>query len=256
MNGRNLLIGLAIKYLGQWHDMIRAIQTKEPLDEDEINGYLKLIKCNVLTILDPEYPQYLKQYTFPPLVLFYYGDISLIKDLSNVIGVVGSRNPDPTIVPEAYEVIYKLAKDFIIISGLAKGIDGLSHKAAIDAGGKTIAVLPNGIEFCYPSENEKLYEVIKKNHLVISEYPFHCPPEKDNFYQRNRLIVFLSRALFIPCGNIRSGTSITARLACDYNHPVYCFPSGNIHGSLCNLLIKDGAMLVQDVEDILMFEKK
>ena len=256
MHSRDYLIGLAIKYLGQWADIYRAISAKEEPDENEISGYLKLIKCKTITILDDDYPDYLKGYYHPPFVLFYYGDISLIKDLNNVIGVVGSREPDPSIVSDAYQVIYDLAKEYIIISGLAKGIDGLSHKAAIEAGGKTIAVLPNGIEFCYPAENESLYEEIKRNHLVISEYPFRCPPERENFHQRNRLIAYLSRALFVPSANLKSGTSITVNYAVGYHHNVYCFPSNNIHDSLCNFLIKQWADLVTEAGDIIQFEKK
>ena len=254
MDSREILIALAIKYQGNWRKMLKALQDKEYPNDVDVNNYLKQTKCKVITFVDPDYPEYLKELYQPPIVLFYFGDISLIKDRSKNIAVVGSREPTCSSVKNTRMVVQEVAKKYNIVSGLARGIDRVAHLSAIDAKGKTIGVLGNGIDFCYPSENEELYEELKKNHLVISEYFGYVPPETFNFPQRNRLIVMFSSATLVGEANHRSGSLMTANLTMSYNNPLMCLPSSDIENSACDSLIKDGCDIIlsaQDVFDVL-----
>ena len=250
MNVRNQIIAASIIHHGNWDLILHAIETNTLPPEEEANEICSRIKCKTLTILDSNYPDYLRHYYHPPLVLFYYGDISLIKDNNKNIAVVGSREPEAVALKNTNRIVSELAQKYGIVSGLAKGIDKEAHESAINAGGKTIAVLGSGIELCYPSCNEELYEKIKEGHLLISEYHDHEPPGQDNFPHRNRLIVMFAGATLITCAGFRSGTSITANYTIAFGHPLFCVPSSNLENSLCNALIHDGAILVRSSEDI------
>ena len=251
MNIRNQLIAAAITHHGKWDDILQAIETKKLPSEEETEALISQVKCKTLTILDADYPDYLRHYYKPPIVLFYYGDISLIKDNNKNIAVVGSREPESIALKNTNKVVSELAKDFGIVSGLAKGIDRQAHESAINTGGKTIAVLGSGIELCYPSCNNDLYEEIKKNHLLISEYFDHETPGQENFPHRNRLIAMFATSTLIPYAKTRSGTSITANYTIAFGHTLFCMPSSHLEDSLCNSLIHDGAILVRSSEDIL-----
>ena len=250
MERRNYLIALAIIYEGNWRKIMQAINAHEEVSEETQNSYLKHLKANVLTILDPEYPEYLKHSFCPPFVLFYYGDISLISDVSKNIAVVGGRKPSREGLNNIDFIVSGVAKRFNIVSGLAQGVDAAAHRAALYMGGKTIAVLGNGIEYCYPSINSELYETIKKDHLVISEYYNYLSPLPEHFHQRNRLIVAFSRAIILGEAHLKSGTSITANYALMQNKDLMTIPSSDIHDSLNNLFIRDGCPVVLDHQDV------
>lgn len=256
MDSREQLIALAIKHEGNWHNILRALQLREYVEDDEIdvNAYLRRYKCKVLTILDKEYPRYLRCRFQPPFVLFYYGDISLINDMYKNVAIVGSREPSVSGIENTRMIAEGVAKKYNIVSGLAAGLDAIAHIAAINMGGKTIAVLGNGIEYCYPSENAELYEELKKNHLVISEYFGYISPNTYNFPQRNRLIVMFSCATIVGEANHRSGSLMTANYTVSYHNTLMCIPSSDIVNSACDSFIKDGCDMVlsaQDVFDIL-----
>lgn len=251
MNIRNQLIATAIVHHGKWDDILHAIETKTMPSEAETEEICKDIKCGVLTILDAEYPEYLKNYFKPPIVLFYHGDISLIKDNSKNIAVVGSRNPDSISLKHTDDIIKGLTKELNVVSGLAVGIDRQAHESAINNGGKTIAVLGSGIDLCYPSNNEDLYETIKNEHLLISEHYGVEPPYKGCFPERNRLIAMFARSTLVPFARHRSGTSITVNYTIAAGHLLFCVPSSDLEDSLCNSLIHDGAILVRNSDDIL-----
>ena len=250
MDSREILLYYAIKYRGDWNRIYEAIHNKEELDIEEAQKVVEQNQCKYITMLDEEYPDSLKEAYKAPFVLFYQGDISLLSDKNNKMAVVGSRSHSDYGKEMTEKLVSGIAKDFVIVSGLALGIDAIAHKTAIDNGGKTIAVLGNGINFHYLEENKEIYEEIRKNHLVISEYPDNEPPRPDCFPVRNRIIAGLCSSLLVTEGKIRSGTQITAFLMVQKSGDVCCVPTKAGEDSLCNHLIKEGAYLVETVEDI------
>ena len=253
MDSRNLLIAEAVYYSGRWADVVSAISSRAYLPDEEIVRILRNIKCKVVTILDKEYPQYLKKMYQPPLVLFYYGNLSLLNDYNINIGIVGTRKPSEVGAKVTHDITSKIAKRYIVVSGLAAGIDRIAHRTSINFGGKTIAVLGCGIEKCYPTSNQDLYDEIKKNPncLLISEYPGFTPPHKDNFPFRNRLIAQFSKAILVTESKRKSGTAITVGYGLFYGKDIMCVPSSNYNDSGCNLFLKEGAILVENSEHVI-----
>lgn len=259
MNSRNLLIALAVHYQGDVHAMIHALCNKDLISDELAESHLKSVKSEVLTILDPWYPKYLKETYLPPLVLFYYGDLSLLFNLEDNVAVVGGRKPSEEGANNVYYIVQEICSRYNIVSGLARGIDTIAHKAALENGGRTIAVLANGIDYCYPSENSELYEIIKKKNLVISEYYGTVPPEKNHFHQRNRLIAAFSKGTIVGESKKISGTLITANYTLNLNRVLMSIPSGNIKESLTDLFIKEGSPVVTEPDDVYSYlddEKK
>ena len=250
MDSRKIIIALAIHHKGEWHAINEAILKKDYVPEDVAEVYLKSLKCNAITILDQEYPKYLRETFCPPYVLFYYGDISLISDRTKNVAVVGSRKVSKEGKENIDYIVSGICKRYNVVSGLALGIDTAAHKSALSNGGKTIAVLANGIEYCYPSENEEVYKTIKKNHLVISEYFGFISPKPIHFHQRNRLIVAFSRGTIIGESKRYSGTLITANYTLAVHNDIMAIPSNDIHDSLNNLIIKEGCPVVLSPDDV------
>lgn len=251
MNSREAVIALVIKYNGIWDEVIKALNEREEPEEEYYLQYKKM-KCNVVTILDPDYPQQLRHVVKPPLALFYYGDLSVASNYYKNVSVVGSRKCSEYGERITKEIAGDLAdKGYVIVSGMAKGIDSFAHQAAIDRGGKTVAILGTGIDYCYPSENLKLYEKIKKNHLLISEYPRNVPPEHDPFPYRNRLIAGLSKTLLVTEAGPQSGSLITVTFALNTNSDVMCVPHQAGEHSECNRLIMNGAIMVESANDVI-----
>ena len=261
MNSEELLVALAVKYGGDWEDIMCALTKRGTLkrekeesgedwdDDSELEPYLDIAKKSnykYLTILSDDYPTILKKQYMPPFVLFYYGDISLLLNIPNNVAVVGSRNCTEYGDRMTREVVETVAKKYTIVSGMAIGIDTIAHQTAIDAGGKTIAVLGSGIDYCYPLRNRKLYEEIKKNHLVVSEYPGYMIPEDINFPRRNRIIAMISKGLIVTEAHAHSGTLTTVMFALQCSRPILCVPYPAGLGSECNRLISDGAYLIEN----------
>lgn len=243
-DSRKILIYLAVKYDGDPFKIINAVRTRE--DEDvpysEIEKVCDSIKSKVITYLDKDFPGNLKKMFRPPLVLFYYGDITLLDEDKRHYGVVGSREYSEYGELATKKLVKEMGTDTIVVSGLARGIDAIAHESALENGAKTIAVLPSGIDNCYPEENQELYEKIKTEGLVISEYPSMSEPTKDHFPMRNRLIVALSEALIVPQINSQvSGTTITINLAVGNNKPVYVVPHSIFEETVNNEIIAEGA---------------
>lgn len=245
---REILISLALKYEGDWDKITEAIKAKEKLDEAFIE---EASSTKAITLLDAEYPTALRQCYKPPIVLFYEGDISLMRDMNTCVAYVGSRNSTPYGNEMARTICQGLAKEgFKIVSGLARGIDTQALASAVNES-KAIAVLGNGIGYCYPSENTDLYEAIKAKGLVISEYPKMTKPTHETFPMRNRIVAGLSKALVVGEASRRSGTMITVNYALSYNRDVGCVPFRATEDSACNSLIKEGAFMVESVKDVL-----
>lgn len=249
---RDILIYLAFKHEGDWDACVAGIRSHEHFDEEEYEKLLKTNGSKIITMLDDEYPNYLKTMMKPPLVLFYYGDISILKDQRKNVGYVGSREASSYGLETAKNICKDLAGyGYNVISGLASGIDTAATEGAIEGKGKAVAVLGNGIDYCYPSENTPLYRQLIHEGLVISEYPGMTRPSKETFPFRNRLIACLSKAVVVGEASIRSGTLITVNYALSNNIDVGCVPYRAGENSACNVLIKEGAFMIENAEDIM-----
>jgi DNA processing protein len=207
---------------------------------------------DLLPYSDPRYPQHLRDIFDPPLVLFVRGRTELLDRVA--LGVVGTRRPTPYGVAAAERLAHELsAAGMVIASGMARGIDTAAHRAALEAGGDTLAVFGCGLDHIYPAENRKLAEQIGERGLLVSEYPMACPAHPQNFPTRNRIVSGLSFGVLVVEGAQYSGSAITARLAMEQGREVFAVP-GNITSKMSwapNLLIKQGAKLVQAAEDVL-----
>ena len=170
------------------------------------------------------------------------------------VAVVGTRHATPYEITQANRFGYGLAKAGItVVSGLARGIDAAAHRGAIDAGGRTVAFLGSGLAKIYPNEHAELADDISRCGAVISEYAPSCPPRCGQFPQRNRLIAGLTLGTLVVEAPDRSGALITARLAGELNRDVFALP-GPINSRAsrgCNQLIRDGAILVQSIEELI-----
>jgi DNA processing protein len=206
----------------------------------------------VIPISDPRYPAPLREIFDPPVVLFARGNASLLH--SRMLAVVGTRRPTPYGRAVAEKLSAELAQaGLTIASGMARGIDSCAHRGALTAGGDTVAVLGCGVDVVYPSENRKLAEDILQKGLIISEFPMGAVAFPQNFPVRNRIISGMSVGVLVVEGAQYSGSSITAKLAIDQNRDVFAVP-GNITSKVSwgpNLLIKQGAKLVQDWNDVI-----
>ena len=205
-----------------------------------------------INVYDEEYPEKLKSIYDKPLVLYAEGNIELLKEKS--IAIVGSRECSKYGMNVSEKLSYNLAKENIcIISGLAKGIDRYAHIGALRAGGKTIAVLGNGLDTIYLYENKDLYELILKNNgLIITEYIIGTKPNRLNFPARNRIISGLSDGIVVVEAGEKSGALITAEFGMEQGKEVFAVP-GNIDSLKSvgtNQLIKDGASIVLDYKDV------
>ncbi len=221
--------------------------------EDASTQQQKLTEANteLVPMTDPRYPPRLKDIVDPPPMLFCRGRVPLLQNL--MLGVVGTRRPTAYGTAAAT----RLAKDLsnaglTISSGMARGIDTAAHKAVLDANGETVAVFGCGVDEVYPAENRKLAAQIIEKGLVVSEYPMGTPPYPQNFPVRNRIISGMSAGVMVVEGGEYSGSSITAKLAAEQDRQIFAVP-GNITSKQSwgpNLLIKQGAKLVQEWNDV------
>lgn len=228
--------------------------TNREFQIDPCEELAKVEKCGakIITFLDPSYPAALKEIHDPPILLYVKG-----KDLpKNVtfMGVVGSRNPSPYGVKSAEMIGQGLGRRGLgVVSGMAKGIDGSAHWGCLAGQGFTIAVLGTGIDIVYPAQNRKLADSIADKGVLISEFPLGTPPEPKNFPIRNRIISGLSRGVIVVEATMKSGSLITAALALEQDREVFAVP-GSIHSfksTGCHFLIKQGARLIENSDDVL-----
>ena len=207
----------------------------------------------LLTMQDALYPDRLRNIYDPPVLLYGRGRMPLF-DEEAAVSVVGTRTCTPYGISAAEELGYQLAKEgAVVVSGLAKGIDGASHRGALRAGGFTAAVLGGGVDVVYPAENRRLYEDIAATGVLLSEYPPGTEPVGSHFPVRNRILSGLSLAVLVVEAPERSGALITANTALEQGRDVFAVP-GPIDASAsrgCNRLIADGAGLVSESWDIL-----
>lgn len=207
-----------------------------------------------LTIDDPKYPRLLKEISDPPAVLYVRGRGSKI-NLEKTIAVVGTRQ----ITPYGRNVTQKLVTElvqygFTIVSGMALGVDTVSHETAIAAGGKTIAVLGCGIDIIAPPSNTELYwRIVHGGGAIVSEMPLGFRPNKKLFVTRNRIISGLSLGVVVTEGAKKSGSLITARYAAEQGREVFAVPGSvtSKYSGAASFLLKNGAKLVESADDIL-----
>lgn len=213
-----------------------------------------------VTIESNDYPNLLKYIKNPPKQLYYIGDIKIAQ--LPAVAVVGSRKASSYGNWTAKEIGKRLVdNDIVVVSGMATGIDTISHKGALLGKGKTIAVLGSGIDICYPASNRALRDEIAEKGVLISEYPPGYPASKFTFPQRNRIISGLSLATVIVEAGLNSGSLITAERAVEQGRTVFSVP-GNINSFNSigtNKLIQDGAYplaFIDDIFDVLGINKK
>lgn len=252
MKASEILLYLAIKHQGNWDAIYHTLSCKETINEKEAKKVIANVKSKYTTVSSDDYPEQLKTIQKPPFVLFYHGDLSIIKDKHKAVSVVGSRKNTEYGESVTKYFVKELCKDLVIVSGMARGIDGIAHRAAIENGGKTVAVLGCGINVCYPPDNLDIYDEMKKHHLILSEYPDLTPPCPLYFPIRNRIIAGLSNCLLVTEGLNNSGTSITATITLNSGGNVCCVPTKIGENSVCNHLISYGACLVEKPEDVLL----
>ena len=208
----------------------------------------------IMTLADSDYPPQLRQIVDPPVVLYVKGRADLLAAIG--VAVVGSRNATRQGLLHAERFAHALsAAGITVISGLALGIDAAAHAGGLRGVGGTLAVLGTGIDISYPQRNRSLAQQLLASGLgcIVSEYALGMPPMAANFPRRNRIISGLARAVLVVEAAAQSGSLITARMAAEQGRDVMAIP-GSIHAPLskgCHLLIKQGAKLVESLDDIL-----
>jgi DNA processing protein len=233
-----------------------SIQKIKQLDHTKIAEDLAWINAekqqSIITFADEAYPPLLKKISSPPPVLYILGKKENV--LAKQMAIVGSRDASLQGLQNTHHLASGLVQaGFVITSGLALGIDAAAHKAALAAHGRTIAVAGTGLKYIYPLRHKGLAaDIIKQDGSIISEFPLATRAAAFNFPRRNRIIAGLSLGVLIVEAALKSGSLITARLALEEGREVFAVP-GNILGRYqgCHYLIKQGAKLVESVEDIL-----
>lgn len=225
------------------------------LDKGELSGELRImdkIGARAVSIFSDGYPENLKTIYSPPILLYIKGEIRL--EDADAVAVVGTRRPSHYGMSTCEKLANQLAsRGITVISGLARGIDTTAHRGAIKSG-RTIAVLGSALNYMYPPENKKLAEEICEKGALVSEFPMDTPPYKFNFPRRNRLICGLSLGVLVVEASERSGSLITANFALDENRELFAVPgqAGSARSAGSNNLLRQGAKLVEDVDDIII----
>ncbi|HVJ05591.1 MAG TPA: DNA-processing protein DprA [Candidatus Saccharimonadales bacterium] len=222
------------------------------LADEELKKLAKAPGVSLVTMGSELYPEHLAEIYDPPLVLYVRGDTRILSETG--IAMVGTRHPTPYGLGMAERLAIDLSNcGLVIISGMARGIDSIAHKGAVEARGRTIAVFGTGVDIIYPRENRKLSEqILEFGGALISEFPIGTSPAPHNFPLRNRIISGLSRGVLVVEAGEFSGTRITSRCALEQCREVFAVP-GNVTNKLAwtpNTLIKQGAKLVATWEDV------
>jgi len=209
-------------------------------------------ECRIITCTDDEYPPLLREIYDPPIILYVRGELT--ERDRHAAAMVGTRMLTQYGRVTAANLSGQLARaGLTIISGGARGIDTVSHEAALAAGGRTVAVLGTGMDIVYPAENAALYRRIPENGAVITQFPFGRRGDKQSFPIRNRIVAGMARATVVVEANRASGALITANFAADYGRTVFAVP-GRIdapRSTGCHDLIRDGAQLCGCADDVL-----
>lgn len=215
-------------------------------------GLMHQYGARLLTIDDEDYPENLRQSSFPPPILYVKGTMDRTDKYS--VGVVGSRHATQYGKAVAQQFVQRLATcGLTIVSGFARGIDAVAHDACLKARGRTLAILGNGLSVCYPAEHAKLAERIVEQGALVTEYPMCTSPERFNFPERNHIIAAISLGSLVVEAAEKSGALITANEAIEENRMLFAVPGdvNRLNSRGANRLITQGARLVQSGDDIL-----
>lgn len=239
--------------------IIRIPQQKaQTLIKDLHNLYLKkqILEesrdFHIITIVDEYYPSMLNTIKDAPIVLYGAGNLHLLK-IQPALSVIGTRKPSSEAFNKlAYAITPLVDAKWVIVSGMARGIDSMAHRLTLERQGNTIAVLGGGFHSIYPREHIPLFQQIANEGLVLSEYPPDQTPQKYHFPERNRVISGLTMGTLVIEAMKKSGTMITVDQALDQGREVFAVPGSPLlkQSTGCNELIQDGAKLIQSAEDI------
>ena len=231
---------------------IAAARSETAIDEELAKA--DELGVRIVTLVDAEYPQLLREIDDPPMALYVRGALPI--DTDRTIAVVGTRRGTRYGTMIAGRFASQLAmKDITIVSGLAAGIDTAAHQGTLDVGGKTVAVLGCGVDYPYPKRNLPLAaKIAESDGSIVSEYPLGMKPAKWTFPQRNRIIAGLSRGVIVVQAPERSGSLITARLALEQGREVFSVPGNitSITSAGTNRLIREGSKLIDSIDDVLI----
>lgn len=219
---------------------------------ESILEYMRANNIYVTFYKSNNFPSCLKDIPMPPPILYFTGNIKLLEE--PCVSVVGTRKP----TSYGREIAKMFVCDFVknglcVCSGMAEGIDSYAHNFTLDACGKTVAVLAGGVDFIYPPSNRSLYQKIKENGLIVSEFALLTRPQKQNFTYRNRIVSAISKALLVVEATVKSGTISTVEHALEQNKTVFAVP-GNVTSPSSegtNALIKSGACVATSPKDVL-----
>ena len=250
MKPQEILFYFTYLHHGNWDKIYDSILKKEPIDESKLAEFQKNNHYSYITLLDKDFPECLKNIEMPPYVIFYQGDLNLLKEGKRV-AVIGTRKMSEYGAKVTKDFVQDLVnEDYIIVSGLARGVDGKAHQVCLEEQGKAIAVIGNGLDVVYPTCNKDIYEGVSKTGLIITEYPEGTPAEPNNFRLRNRLVAGAADIVLVMEAFARSGTLITVKYALEQGKDIYCVPDRLGRGSICNKLIKELGCLIESVSDI------
>ncbi len=242
----------SLRSLGLGAQTLKALTQPEWEKVDRSLYWGRQPGCHILTWVDPGYPPQLKQISSPPLVLFVRGRLDSLKKPQ--LAIVGSRHPTSRGQRLALEFSRELARlGLLITSGMALGIDAAAHQGAIRGGGLTIAVAGTGPDKIYPDAHKNLAMEIVSHGAIVSEFPPGTPVRPQHFPRRNRIVSGLALGTLVIEAARKSGSLITARYALEQDREVMAVPGDihNPHAKGCNILIRQGAKLVETVEDVL-----
>jgi DNA processing protein len=228
------------------------LKVRRATDLDQLVTDLERAGVWALSWESPDYPALLAQIPDPPPVLYIRGELT--HEDAWAVAMVGTRKATPYGREVARRLAGELARNGVtVVSGLARGIDGIAHRTALEAGGRTIAVLGSGLDVIYPGEHRGLAREIAQHGAVVSDYPLGTQPEGINFPPRNRIISGLSLGTIVIEAGFRSGALITADFALDHGREVFAVPGSILSpGSAgCNRLLRDGAHVLTEARDVL-----
>jgi DNA processing protein len=250
--------GSGVNILKKWPKIFQNLaKVTEICSDEKISAevaQMKSLGARFVFFEDELYPPLLRNIPDPPPVLSFLGDRDRVVSFfqRNIIAVVGARNASMHSIKFCEGLCRNLGKNGVaVVSGLARGIDASAHEGSLDGG--TIAVVACGLDIVYPQENTKLYQRIMERNGIFSEMPLNTAPQPQLFPRRNRLIAGMSNGTVVIEAAEQSGSLITARMALDYNRDVFAVPGSpqDPRSAGCNQLIREGATLIQGIQDIL-----
>lgn len=252
----DVLLTLSLLLDGDYFAMRNELHQKKLYDQIHDWYFWKgKIKSQVVTAVSKNYPKFFMDSYEPPLVLYYYGNLSLLSKRYR-LSCVGTRNPTIYQRDRSYKMIKEAEEhfqnDLVIISGMAQGIDQTCMKAAMECNAPIVSFMGSGIDNPYPKQNDGIYEYCKSGKgLVLSEYPNEVNAKPKNFLFRNRLLACSSQVLYVGGGKLRSGSAASVKYASELGNEVLALPCNCTDDDLTNSLIKDGATPILNTKDLI-----